>query len=108
MSQTLIAMYNAIARDLHTAGQATLSAADRFTDLAAALEKEITEDASDPAGGTVYKKPNGRFTEAGVTAVIAEFNAGRTVQEVAKKFQVHTSAIYPRFYKWKEQQEKAA
>lgn len=107
MSQTLIAMYSAIASDLRTAGQATLSAADRFTDLAAILEKEVTTDA-DPTGGPVYKKLNGRFTEAGAAAVVAEFIAGRNVKEVAKKFQVHTSAIYPRYYKWKAEQEKVS
>ncbi|NGM39035.1 hypothetical protein G4G93_35040 [Methylobacterium sp. DB0501] len=95
MSQTLIAGLKATATELQTAGKAMTSAAERLELLAAALEKEIASPVAGDAG-PVYKKPNGRLTEAGAAAVDAGLAAGMTLTAIAKNLDVHISAISKR------------
>ena len=106
MNEILIAGLRATARDFHTAGQAMLRGSERLETLAGAVEKAEHEAARKPAGTTLYKKPNGRMTEAGAAAIDAAFAAGATVTQVAEQFQIHTSAASYRHARFLEAQGK--
>ncbi|TXN42375.1 hypothetical protein [Methylobacterium sp. WL7] len=105
MNEILIAGLRASARDFHTAGEAMLRGAERLETLAGALERAEHEAAGKPAGAPVYKKPNGRMTEAGVAAIDAAFAAGSTVTQVAEQFEIHTSAASYRHARFLETQK---
>ena len=109
MNEILIAGLRATARDFHTAGEAMVRGAERLEGLATTLEKAEHDAAEKPAGATLYKKSNGRMTEAGAAAIDAAFAAGATVTQVAEQFEIHTSAASYRHARWLEaQQQKPA
>lgn len=105
MNETLIAGLRASARDLRTAGEALLSGVGRLEALVRALE-QADQEAAKTTGGTLYKKPNGRMTDAGAAAIDAAYSAGATVTEVAQQFGIHTSAASYRYARWQEAQEQ--
>lgn len=95
MNATALSELKAIAEDARASEEANRKLAER----AERLIKIVEQDAED-TGGTALKRADGRLTEAGVAAVNAAFEAGKTVTEIAKQFDIHVSAASNRRTIW--------
>lgn len=68
--------------------------------LAARLDKAVEASMTVATGADAYKRADGRLTDAGITAVNAAFEAGATVTEVSKQFDIHVSGASNRRKIW--------
>ncbi|WP_445502543.1 hypothetical protein [Microvirga sp. G4-2] len=98
MNATTISELQAIAQE----ARAQEAAAGK---LATRIEKllQTAQTAAKSAGSSapdLFKRADGRLTDAGIAAVNAAFDAGATVTEVAKKFGIHVSASSNRRKIW--------
>lgn len=103
MTPILIARLKASARYVAEAGQALTNAADSLNALASALEEDLGVGAPGETAPPVYKKPNGRLTDAGVIKVQTLILAGKTDNEIADELQVHHTSILKRRRLFKSQ-----
>lgn len=100
MNPTLIAGLKATARHVAEAGQALTTASESIDALVAALEREMGAGASGTADVPLYKKPNGRLSEAGVAKVWASLGMGMSDKEIAADLEVHHTAIIRHRKSW--------
>ncbi|MGY6286083.1 hypothetical protein ACXIT0_24870 [Methylorubrum extorquens] len=96
MDAVIEAELHAIAEDARAQEASARSLAERTERLLATLRKRGSDSPESD-----LKRPDGRLTEAGVAAVNAAFDAGKTVTQVAKQFDIHVSAASNRRTIWK-------
>jgi len=85
--------------------QATLGT---FADRLDALVAKLTPKGTDPDDTTIFKREDGRLTDAGVQAVEAALAANNTVTEIAKRFGITVSAASHRKKIWEAAKAKAS
>jgi hypothetical protein len=93
MDTTTRSELTALAREAHALQAAAGKLAER-------LDRAIQAAGAAAADKTPYKRDDGRLTDAGIAAVNAAFDAGATVTEVAKQFDIHVSGASNRKKIW--------
>ncbi len=93
MDTTVRSELTALAREARALQAAAGKLADR-------LDRAIQAAGAATADETPYKRADGRLTDAGIAAVNAAFEAGATVTEVAKQFDIHVSGASNRKKIW--------
>ncbi|MFG5121726.1 hypothetical protein [Methylorubrum sp. POS3] len=78
-----------------------------FADRLEALVAKLTPKGTDPDDPSVFKRDDGRLTDAGVTAVEAALAAQKTVTEISKQFGITVSAASHRKKIWEAAKAKA-
>lgn len=93
MDTTIRSELTALARDARALEAAVSKLADRLDRAIRAVGAAMPEESP-------YKRADGRLTDAGIAAVNAAFDAGATVTEVAKQFDIHVSGASNRKKIW--------
>jgi hypothetical protein len=92
---TISAELHAVLKDIRVHEAGISKAGDRLEKLVQSLEGPKPQEAK-PS----LKRADGRLTDIGIAAVNAAFDAGATVTEVAKQFDIHVSASSNRRKIW--------
>ncbi|GLS46943.1 hypothetical protein [Methylobacterium brachythecii] len=85
---------------LRTEANSLRDAFDAFAHRLDALITEQTPKDAPPASSDDWKRDDGRLNDQGVAAMEAMFEAGRTVTEIAKEFDITVSAASHRKRIW--------
>lgn len=66
----------------------------------------LVEQEAAKSGDAALKRADGRLTEEGITALNAAFEAGATLTEAAKQFDIHLSAASYRRSIWRAERSR--
>lgn len=72
------------------------------------IEKKKLDKKGENISANSLKREDGRLSEAGVAAVNAAFDAGESVTQIAKRFEIHVSAAANRRVLWRAQRDREA